>query len=115
MPITNEALQSRLTLTYLINLNGKPETVALPFRLLIMGDLSNGTSKDRSVDLDRGSIRELEGKNLNALRANMKMSEKVAVPTRIDPDEGESLEVTLPIGGMKSFPPAEIAEQVPKV
>ncbi len=115
MSITEEIPKSKLPLTYRTNVNGTPEDVTLPFRLLIMGDLSNGTSKDRSVDLDVRSIRQLDGKNLNQLMADMKMSVKVSVPNRIDPDKSESLDVTLPIEGMKSFTPAEIAEQVPKV
>jgi type VI secretion system protein ImpB len=115
MAITDEIPKSRLTLTYRTNVNGAPEDMTLPFRVLIMGDLSNGTSKDRSVDLDLRSIRQLDGKNLNNLMADMKMSVKVTVPNRIDPDKSESLEMTLPIEGMKSFTPAEIAEHVPKI
>ena len=115
MAITDEIPKSRLTLTYRTNVSGTPEDMTLPFRVLIMGDLSNGTSKDRSVDLDLRSIRQLDGKNLNHLMADMKMSVKVTVPNRIDPDKSESLQMTLPIEGMKSFTPAEIAEHVPKI
>jgi type VI secretion system protein ImpB len=115
MAITDEIPKSRLTLTYRTNVNGTPEDMQLPFRLLIMGDLSNGTSKDRAVDLDLRNIRKLDGKNLNQLMADMKMSVKMSVPNRIDPDKSESLNATLPITGMKSFTPAEIAEQVPKL
>src|SRR5262245_24150965 len=102
MAITDEIPKSRLTLTYRTNVNGTPEDMTLPFRLLIMGDLSNGTSKDRGVDLDQRNIRQLDGKNLNSLMADMKMSVSLAVPNRIDPDKSESLNVTLPIEGMKS-------------
>ncbi len=115
MAITDEIPKSRLTLTYRTNVYGTPEDVTLPFRLLIMGDLSQGTSKDRKVDLDQRHIRQLDGKNLNSVMKDMNMSVKVSVPNRIDPDRSESLEVTLPITGMKSFTPAEIAENVPKV
>jgi type VI secretion system protein ImpB len=115
MAITDEIPKSRLTLTYRTNVNGSPEDMTLPFRLLIMGDLSNGTSKDRGVDLDLRNIRSLDGKNLNQLMADMKMSVKISVPNRIDPANSESLNTILPITGMKSFTPAEIAEQVPKL
>jgi type VI secretion system protein ImpB len=115
MAITDEIPKSRLTLTYRTNVNGTPEDMTLPFRLLIMGDLSNGTSKDRSVDLDQRTIRQLDGKNLNSLMADMKMSVTMSVPNRIDPDKSESLNVSLPIVGMKSFTPADIAEHVPKL
>jgi type VI secretion system protein ImpB len=115
MAITDEIPKSRLTLTYRTNVNGAREDMTLPFRLLIMGDLSNGTSKDRGVDLDQRNIRQLDGKNLNQLMADMKMSVAMSVPNRIDPDKSESLNVSLPIEGMKSFTPAEIAEHVPKI
>jgi len=115
MAITDEIPKSRLTLTYRTNVSGAPADMVLPFRLLIMGDLSNGTSKDRGVDLDLRNIRQLDGKNLNSLMADMKMSVKVNVPNRIDPDKNETIEATLPITGMKSFTPAEIAEHVPKI
>lgn len=115
MAITDEIPKSRLTLTYRTNVNGTPEDKVLPFRLLIMGDLSGGTSKDRALELDQRSIRQLDGKNLNNVMADMKMSVKVSVPNRIDPDKAESLELTLPIDGMKSFTPAQIAENVPKI
>lgn len=115
MAITDEIPKSRLTLTYRTNVSGTPEDMTLPFRLLIMGDLSNGTSKDRAVDLDLRTIRRLDGKNLNHLMADMKMSVNVSAPNRIDPEKSENLNVTLPITGMKSFTPAEIAENVPKL
>jgi len=115
MAITDEIPKSRLTLTYRTNVNGQLEDKVLPFRLLIMGDLSNGTSKDRGVDLDQRNIRQLDGKNLNHLMHDMNMSVKLTVPNRIDPDKNETLEVALPIVGMKSFTPADIAEHVPKI
>jgi type VI secretion system protein ImpB len=115
MAITDEIPKSRLTLTYRTNVNGAPADVTLPFRLLIMGDLSNGTSKDRAVDLDQRQIRQLDGKNLNQVMADMNLSVNLSVPNRIDPSKAESLNVTLPIRGMKSFTPAEVAEHVPKV
>jgi type VI secretion system protein ImpB len=115
MAITDEIPKSRLTLTYRTNVSGTPEDITLPFRLLIMGDLSSGTSKDRKVDLDQRHIRQLDGKNLNNVMKDMNMSVTMKVANKIDPDRSEDLEVTLPITGMKSFTPAEIAEHVPKV
>jgi type VI secretion system protein ImpB len=115
MAITDEIPKSRLTLTYRTNVSGALADLVLPFRLLILGDLSNGTSKDRAVELDLRNIRGLDGKNLNSLMSDMKMSLKLNVPNRIDPDKQESLEVTLPVTGMKSFTPVEIAENVPKI
>jgi type VI secretion system protein ImpB len=115
MAITDEIPKSRLTLTYRTNVHGEPEDVALPFRVLVMGDLSAGTSVDRKVDLDQRQIRKLDGKNLDQVMSDMNMSVQVTVPNRIDPERGEEMTAELPIRGMKSFSPAEVAKNVPKV
>jgi type VI secretion system protein ImpB len=115
MAITDEIPRSRLTLTYRTTVRGEPEDVTLPLRLLILGDLSGGTSKDRSVDLDQRQIRRLDGKNLNEMMADMNMSVELTVKNRIDPSRAEELGVKLPLNSMKSFTPAEIAKHVPKV
>jgi type VI secretion system protein ImpB len=116
MAITDEIPKSRLTLTYRTNVSGQPEDVQLPLRLLIMGDLSKGSSKDSKVELDKRSLRQLDGKNLDHVMADMGMSVKVAIPNKIDPDRGgEQIDATIPITSMKSFQPAEIAKHVPKI
>lgn len=115
MPVNDEIPRSRLTLTYRTSVHGEPQDVTLPFRLLIMGDLSRGSSTDRKLDLDQRKIRQLDGKNLDAVMGDMKMSVKMTVPNRIDPDKAEELPVELPIRSMKSFQPAEVAKHVPKI
>jgi type VI secretion system protein ImpB len=115
MAITDEIPKSRLTLTYRTTVRGEPEDVALPFRLLVMGDLSGGTSKDRAFDLDQRQIRRLDGKNLNETMADMNMSIELTVKNCIDPSRAKEIDVKLPITSMKSFTPAEISKHVPKV
>jgi len=116
MAITDEIPKSRITLTYRTNVDGVLEDVTLPLRLLIMGDLSKGTSKDRKVDLDKRQLRTLDGKNLNDVMKDMNMSLSLEVDNKIDSEKGTStLPVKLPITSMKSFQPAEIAKHVPKV
>jgi len=113
--INDEIPKSRLTLTYKTQVNGQPEDVTLPLRLLILGDLSLGTSKDRQADLDQRSVRNLDGRNLDSVMADMGITVKATVPNRIDPDKAEELEIAIPVRGMKSFTPAEIAKAIPKV
>lgn len=115
MAITDEIPKSRLTLTYRTTVHGEPEDVQLPFRALLMGDLSGGTSTDRKIDLDQRKLRALDGKNLDGVMADMKITVKVTVPNRIDPDKAEELTAELPITSMKSFQPAEVAKNVPKI
>ncbi|HVJ93959.1 MAG TPA: type VI secretion system contractile sheath small subunit [Labilithrix sp.] len=115
MAVTDEIPKSRLTLTYRTTVRGEPEDVQLPFRLLVMGDLSGGTSVDRKVDLDKRNLRSLDGKNLDNVMRDMKLSVKVTVPNKIDPDKASDITADLPISSMKSFTPAEIAQNVPKI
>lgn len=115
MAITDEIPKSRLTLTYRTTVRGEPEDVQLPFRVLVMGDLSGGSSKDRQVDLDQRSLRALDGKNLANVMKDMNISVKFNVPNRIDPEKASDLNVELPITSMRSFTPAQIAENVPKI
>lgn len=112
--INDEIPKSRITLTYRTAAGGEQEDVSLPFRLLLMGDFSNGTSTDRKVDLDQRNIRNLDGTNLNQVISDMGMSFTFDVENKVDP-EGKDIKVTLPISSMKSFGPAEIAENIPKV
>lgn len=116
MAVNDEIPKSRLTLTYRTAVQGQAKEVTLPFRLLIAGDLSGGTSLDRQLDLDQRDIRNLDGTNLDNVMADMNMSVKFSVPNKIDPERGgEELKVELPVTSMKSFQPAEIARNVPKI
>jgi type VI secretion system protein ImpB len=116
MAITDEIPRSRITLTYRTTVRGEPEDVTLPFRVLILGDLSNGTSRDRALELDKRQIRRLDGKNLNHVMADMGMSMSFNVKNRINPkSSSDEFQVTLPVDSTKSFQPAEVAKQVPRV
>ncbi|EYF05027.1 type VI secretion system contractile sheath small subunit [Chondromyces apiculatus] len=115
MAITDEIPKSRITLTYRIPQGVEQKEVNLPFRLLVLGDLSAGTSKDQKLEFDKRQIRRLDGKNLNKVMADMDMSIEATVPNRIDPKNSETLQVKLPVTSMQSFSPAEVAQNVPKI
>lgn len=115
MAVQDEIPKSRLTLTYRTEINGERENVALPLRMLVLGDLSQGTSTDRKLDLEDRKLRNIDGGNFNAIMKDMKMSIKVQVPNKIDPQNAEEIEVALPIEGMSSFSPTEIMKHVPKL
>lgn len=115
MAIQDEIPKSRLTLRYKTEVNGQPEDVTLPMRLAVMGDFSLGHSKDRKVDLDERRIRNLDGRNTDAVMKDMGISLDFAVDNKIDPDKAEELQVKLPIDSMKSFSPDEVAKHVPKL
>ena len=116
MAITDEIPKSRITLTYRTTVRGDPEDVVLPLRVLILGDLSEGTSRERKLDFGQRKIRALVGKNLSGVMADMNMSITLSVENKIDPDSGDgAIKVELPIHSVHSFDPAEVAKNVPKV
>lgn len=117
MPTINDEIpKSRITLTYRTDVQGEPEDVVLPFRILILGDLSKGTSKDRKTyELDKRQIRGLDGKNLNAVIKDMAMELNLEVPDKIGQSATGMTKVQLKLSSMKSFAPAEVAQQVPKI
>jgi type VI secretion system protein ImpB len=115
MAVNDEIPKSRITLTYRSNVTGEAEDVVLPYRQMVMGDFSGGTSTDRQLDLDQRTLRNLDGTNLDQVMADMKMTLNFKVANKVDPSNAEEFDVSLPITGMKSFTPAEIAQNVPKV
>ena len=115
MAIQDEIPKSRLTLRYKTEVNGQPQDITLPLRLAILGDFSSGSSKDRQLDLDERRVRNLDGRNTDAVMKDMGISLQFPVANKIDPDKSEELQISLPIEGMKSFSPDQVAKHVPKL
>ena len=115
MAVQDEIPKSRLTLRYKTEVSGQPEDLSLPLRLLVNGDFSLGSSKDRKMDLEERRIRNMDGKNTNAVMKDMGISTKFSVPNKIDPENEEDMDVEIPIDSMKAFQPDHIAQQVPKL
>ncbi|MET0402227.1 MAG: type VI secretion system contractile sheath small subunit [Cystobacter sp.] len=115
MPIQDNLPKSRITLTYRTNINGQSEDVKLPFRVVVMGDFSLGSAKDRQQDLEERQLRSVNGSNLNEVMKDMAMSLSFEVDDKISSDGGAKMSVTLPIERMKSFHPDEIVHHVPKL
>lgn len=115
MAIQDEIPKSRLTLRYKTEINGQPEDVQLPLRMSVLGDFSGGTSKDRKIDLDERRMRNMDGRNTDAVMKDMGISLSFSVPNKVDPDTAEDIQVNLPIDSMKSFSPDQVAQHVPKL
>lgn len=115
MAIQDEIPKSRLTLRYKTEVNGQPEDVSLPLRLLVANDFSLGSSKDRKVDLDERRIRSMNGKNTDSVMKDMGIKVNFAVPNKIDPDKAEDMQVDIPIDSIQAFSPDQVAKHVPKV
>ncbi len=115
MAIQDEIPKSRLTLRYKTEVNGEPEDLTLPMRFLITGDFSQGSSKDRKVDLEERNTRNMDGKNTDAVMKDMGISLSYSVENKINPDQEDDLQVNLKFDSMKSFSPDEVAKNVPKI
>ena len=115
MAIQDEIPKSRLTLRYKTEVSGQPEDVSLPLRLLVEGNFSMESSKDRKLDLEERRLRTLDGTNTDAVMKDMGMSLKFAVSNKIDPETAEDMDVEIPIDSMRSFSPDHVAKHVPKL
>jgi type VI secretion system protein ImpB len=116
MSVQEEIPRSRLTLTYRTTVNGEPEVVDLPLRLMVLGDFSAGSSQDRQVDLEERQLRSINGNNLPHVMKDMGIRLNFEVKNRINPaDPDETLAVDLPIERINSFSPDEVAKSVPKI
>lgn len=121
--INDEIPKSRITLTYRIPDAVEEQEVDLPLRLLIMGDLSKGSSKDckdehgKPRTLDKRDIHRLDGKNLDKVIKDLGITITIpSVENRIDrANPGGTFPVELKIEAMSSFSPAEVAKQVPRI
>lgn len=115
MAVQDEVPKSRVTLRYKTEVNGAPADIVLPLRLMVTGDFSGGTSKDSKVDLDERAIHNLDGTNTNDVMKDMGISLDMVVANKVDPANGEEMNVHLDIESMKSFDPDQIAKQIPKL
>lgn len=115
MAIQDELPKSRLTLTYRTTISGAMQEVSLPFRILALADYSLGTSKDSKLDLAERELRPLTGRNLDPILRDMGISLQCTVKNCVDPDNGETIDVDIPIRSMSSFAPDKIAQNIPKI
>jgi len=115
LPIQDNLPKSRITLVYRTTINGQQEDVKLPFRVVVLGDFSLGSSTDRQADLEDRKMRSVTGSNLNELMKDMKMSVSFEVDDKVSSDGDGKMTVSLPVDRMKSFHPDEIVQHVPKL
>lgn len=115
MSVQDEVPKSRITLTYKTEVDGEPAAVDLPLRLMLLADLSQGTSKDRKLDLDARAPRSLNGSNTSEIMEDMNITMDFVVPNKISGGSGGDLNVKLSIDSLESFSPQEIAKQVPQI
>lgn len=116
MSVQDELPDSRLTLKYRTTINGEPEVVDLPLRLMVLGEF--GGTKDAAMDLDERQLRSISGNNLPEVMRDMEIKlgfEARNLVNPADPDEIEMMKVDLSIKDMSSFSPDAVAHEVPKL
>lgn len=114
MAVQDEVPKSRITLTYKTEVDGEPAVVDLPLRMMVLGDFSGGSSKDRKLDLDERTLRSLDGSNINEIMRDMNIGLDMVVPDKVTPD-GQDMRVQLKLENLNSFSPDEVAKQVPQI
>jgi type VI secretion system protein ImpB len=114
MSLQNEYPKSRINIKYNTEVEGKPKDKELPLKFLVMGDLSNGTSKDRQEEIDTREIRKVSG-TLDSTIKDMGIKVNMNIENHVNPSKSPMLNVALPIESMKSFRPEEIAKNIPEL
>ncbi len=112
MPRNEDLPEERIVITYEDYVGDAIEKVELPFKLLLCGDYSLGSSEDRQKDLEIRRIRDLNEENLNANMKEMGIHLNLKVDNVLI-DEDEEMNIDLPIEGMSSFSPDTIAKKIP--
>ncbi len=114
MAIQNDLPRSRLTLTYKTTVNGTVQKINLPFRMMVIGDFSAGQHSEKEQDLDARQLHSITGNNLSTVMNDLNFSLSLNdVPNRVHGNG--TLNITLPMTGMRSFSPDEIVKHVPQL
>lgn len=112
MPRNEDLPEERIVITYEDYVGDALEKVELPFKLLLCGDYSLGTSLDRQQDIEVRRIRDVNEENLNAHMKEMGINVNLKVPNVLVNGD-EEMNVDIPIESMHSFSPDSIARTVP--
>ena len=114
MAINKKIPQSRLMIQYDTRVEGERKKKELPYKVLMMANISNGTSKDAQQPLQDRQIRNLKN-GIDATLNDMNISIKMDVPNYINPKKSATIDVEHKLSGMKDFRPDQIAEKVPQI
>jgi len=102
----------RINIVYKSLRDGVQEEIELPMKLMVMGDFN---FRDDSTPLEERKAVQLDKDSFNDVMASQKISTSFNVANKLSGAEGEEMPVTLNVGSMKDFTPAEVARQVPEL
>jgi type VI secretion system protein ImpB len=108
-----EIPQSRLMINYETKVDGVRKKKDLPYKVLIVADLSNGASIDAKKDLADREVRNTTN-GVDRTLSDMNISLDLEVPNFVSKDAG-NISVCYKLNGMKDFKPNAVAEKVPEI
>ncbi len=114
MATNNKLPKSRLMIQYDTRVEGELKKKELPHRVLVIGDLSKGRSKDAKLELEDRPIRDITN-SVNVVLKDLGISTTLKVPNSITPKKSPLIEVNLDINSMSDFKPDQIAKKVPEL
>ena len=106
------APKERVNITYKPSTGDAKEGVELPFKMLVLADLT-GRTDERAVE-ERAPI-SVDKDNFGRVMAEQKLSVKSSVPDRLSQDPNAELSIELSLRGLADFTPDGIAGQVPEL
>ena len=114
MAVNQKIPKSRLMIQYDTKVDGVKKKKELPYRTLMMGNVSNGTSKEAQLPLQDRNIHSLEN-GVDAVMKAMNIPINLKVANYINPSKSAVIDVDYVLSGMKDFKPDQIAEKVPQI
>ncbi|MFY0666097.1 MAG: type VI secretion system contractile sheath small subunit [Natronospirillum sp.] len=107
----NEIPRARVNISLALETGGATKKKELPFKILVMGDFSNGQGEGGVKDRERINI---TSNNLEQVMENLSPKMSFSVPNRIKNDDSE-IKVQLTASNFRSFHPEQVASQIPEV
>ena len=109
----NNIPSSRLMINYETNVDGVLKKKELPYKVLVVGDLSKGRSIDAKVEFADREVRRVKN-GVDRVLEDMNISFDFEVPNFVSKDPS-NLKVNYRIQGMKDFRPDAVAKKVPEI
>ncbi|MFC4892163.1 type VI secretion system contractile sheath small subunit [Pseudofrancisella aestuarii] len=109
----NKIPNSRLMINYETNVDGVLKKKELPYRVLVVGDLSKGRSDDAKKELADREVRRIKN-GVDRTLEDMKVSFDFEVPNFVS-KQPSNLKVNYTLQGLKDFKPDAVAKKVPEI
>ncbi|WP_440616025.1 type VI secretion system contractile sheath small subunit [Cysteiniphilum sp. 6C5] len=114
MAVNKKLPKSRLMIQYDTRVKGEAKKKELPYRVLVMGDLSKGKSKDAKLPFEDRDVRMIKN-GLDATLKDMEITANMCVPNSINPAKSPMIDINYKFTSMADFQPDRIAKKVPEL